>query len=196
MGGGTRQPGAEARNAVPARRERLKLWQYLAVAIVVHIVLFIAFSPSIFSSEDVSPEGMVKKARDLVAESKQTAKPEEAIRKLEDALKIYETVMNKKPPLPAVFDEAEKEMADVRRKMLEQQRVSAGGEQPAGGAQAPGGTQPGKTGPGAGPAKGPGGTTKPAGTGPGAGGGEQPGGGGTTQPPTKLPPLPGLEGDM
>lgn len=103
-------------DGLPARRELMKLWQVLLVALGAHIVIFLALSPGLYSRDDNSPEGLLGKARAKVEAED-----------YEEALKLYQTMLLKKPQLPAFFVEAEKEMHSIRLKALEAQRQAAEG---------------------------------------------------------------------
>ncbi|MFP4028696.1 MAG: hypothetical protein ACLFWL_12980 [Candidatus Brocadiia bacterium] len=97
------------------RTGRLKLWQFFLFAILIHAIVIVGFSPSIYTKgEDTSPEGLIRKARKLAKEEK-----------YEKALEVYEELMAKKPKIPQIFEEAEKEMHNARLKMLEKQREAA-----------------------------------------------------------------------
>lgn len=94
------------------RREYASVWMFFLGAIAVHALIILALSPSLYTSgEDTSPEGLLRKARTLEDEGK-----------YEEAFKTYELLMAKKPQMPVVFEKGEKEMQQVRLKMLEQKR--------------------------------------------------------------------------
>jgi hypothetical protein len=97
------------------RKEPLNVWLFFLGAALFHGVLILALSPSLYvKGEDTSPQGLYKKARKLEEEHK-----------YEEAFKTYEQLMAKKPQMPAIFEKGEKEMQQVRLKMLEKQRKLA-----------------------------------------------------------------------
>lgn len=97
------------------RKEPLNVWLFFLGAALFHGVLVLALSPSLYTEgEDTSPEGLYEKAQKLEEEEK-----------YEEAFNAYEQLMAKKPQMPAIFEKGEKEMQQVRLKMLEKQRELA-----------------------------------------------------------------------
>jgi hypothetical protein len=98
-----------------SRKEPANLWLFFLGAALVHGLLVLVLSPSLYTrGEDTSPEGLYRKAQALAEEGK-----------YEEAFHTYELLMAKKPQMPAIFEKGEKEMQQMRLKMLEQQREMA-----------------------------------------------------------------------
>ena len=153
-----------AASATVGRRQLMKLWQVFLAAFAAHVVFVFLFSPGIFSKEDTSPEGLLKKARELVGKQQ-----------FEAALEIYQQIQLQRPQIPAVFEDADKEIREVRLKALEAERKAAEAAKAAEESKPKG---PEKTGEGG---KGGTGPTPPTDTGP--------------KPPVDLPSLPDIGGE-
>jgi len=95
----------------PYRAKTPKLWQVLAGAVLLHVIVVLAFSPNLGKARSDTPDGLLAEARSLREQGK-----------FEDAFARYQDVMSKKPPVPVLFTEAENEMNDVRAKALDAKR--------------------------------------------------------------------------
>jgi hypothetical protein len=92
----------------------MRLWHLVGAVLVVHVVLAVALSPSLFGRDDTSPEGLLKRARELAASEK-----------FEEAQSFYEKMLLQKPEIPAMFADAEREMNEVRVKALQARKKAA-----------------------------------------------------------------------
>jgi len=89
------------------------LWLFFVAAVVAHVVLVVATTPSIFlgNGGGDSPQALFARAEGLEKEGK-----------FDEAFKTYELIVGKKPLIPAVFIDAEKRMNETRLKSIQAQK--------------------------------------------------------------------------
>jgi len=103
----------EAKTRGIYRSRTPRLWQTMLASFLLFGVAVLATS-SLGQGKDDSPEALIKKARELVEQQK-----------YEEAQAVYARIIKMKPPTPAVFLDAEKEINTARLKALEARRKAA-----------------------------------------------------------------------
>ena len=150
----------------PKRMKLLPLWKLLAMALGAHVLIVLVLSPTMGRVDEKSPQVMLQKARELRKEGK-----------FEPALEAYQMVVNQKPPVPALFSDAERELHETRMESLDAKRREAEAAK-----QAEATTQAAQE--------------KPKETTPGQPASPQPGEKPPAAPPVNLPQLPAIDGEL
>lgn len=100
-----------AETTPPKRLTPLNLWILLAAAAGAHLVLVVILSPGLFFGDDHSPQVLLERARVMRDNGE-----------YQQAMDIYGQVVRQKPPTPAIFEVAEKELQETRLEALNAER--------------------------------------------------------------------------
>jgi hypothetical protein len=105
----------------PLRRLPL-IWQMIGLALLLHLVFLLGFSPNLFSTSADSPEGLYERGETELAQGH-----------YDEAMALFQKVMDLQPKIPPVFEKAadqHKAAERLARQAGTQPAASANGEPP------------------------------------------------------------------
>lgn len=80
------------------------IWQMIALAFVIHVVLLLVLSPNLFSSDAASPERLFQQGEAELARGNYT-----------EAQRFYQRVMELQPKVPPIFEKAAEQHRTAER---------------------------------------------------------------------------------
>lgn len=80
------------------------IWQMIALAFVIHVVLLLVLSPNLFSSDAASPERLFQQGEAELARGNYT-----------EAQRLYQQVMELQPKVPPIFEKAAEQHRTAER---------------------------------------------------------------------------------
>ncbi len=108
------------RPSIRATKRVSLLWVMIAVALLLHVVLLVVLSPSMFRKSADSPEAIYERGETALAAGQYT-----------DAMDLFQKVLDLQPKLAPVFEKAA-EQHRVAERLNKQQLARVGTTQPAG----------------------------------------------------------------